>query len=64
VHIADGVEEFEMAVKRCMEEDNESMKKKRIDFTEGKTWEVTVEKMEELITDVLKKKWRKMGRQT
>jgi len=51
VNIADGVEEFEMAVKRCMEEDNESLKKKRIDFTENKTWENTVRKMEELILD-------------
>jgi hypothetical protein len=33
LHIADGVEEFEMAVKRCIEEDNESMKQNKIAFT-------------------------------
>jgi glycosyltransferase involved in cell wall biosynthesis len=51
VSIADGVEEFEMAIKRCMEEDNESLKQKRINFTENKTWENTVRKMEELILE-------------
>lgn len=54
VNIADGVEEFEMAVKRCMEEDNESLKQKRIDFTKNKTWENTVKKMEELILEKIK----------
>jgi glycosyltransferase involved in cell wall biosynthesis len=54
VNIADGIEEFEMAIKRCIEEDNESMKQKRIDFTENKTWENTVRKMEELILDKIK----------
>jgi glycosyltransferase involved in cell wall biosynthesis len=55
VNIANGVEEFEKEVKRCMEEDNESMKKKRIDFTENKTWENTVKKMEELISEKIKR---------
>jgi glycosyltransferase involved in cell wall biosynthesis len=54
VNIADGVEEFEKAVKRCLEEDNESLKQKRIDSTENKTWENTVRKMEELILDKIK----------
>lgn len=54
VNIAKGVEEFEMAIKRCMEEDNESVKQKRIDFTENKTWENTVRKMEELILEKIK----------
>jgi hypothetical protein len=49
------VEEFEMAVKRCMEEDNESLEQKRIDFTENKTWENTVRKMEKLILNKIKK---------
>jgi len=56
VSIANGVEEFEVAVKRCMEEDNESLKQKRIDFTENKTWENTVWKMEELILAKIKGK--------
>lgn len=55
VHIADGVEEFEMAVKRCIEEDNESIRQKRIDFTENKTWENTVRKMEDLILNKIEK---------
>jgi len=55
VNIADGVEEFEMAIKRCIEEDNESLKQKRIDFTENKTWENIVRKMEELILDKIEK---------
>jgi glycosyltransferase involved in cell wall biosynthesis len=55
VNIAKGVEEFEMAIKRCMEEDNESLKQKRIDFAENKTWENTVRKMEKLILNKIKK---------
>jgi glycosyltransferase involved in cell wall biosynthesis len=55
VNIVDGVQEFEIAVKKCMEEDNESLKQKRIDFTENKTWENTVRKMEELILEKIKK---------
>src|SRR4030042_6207790 len=55
VNIANGVEEFEMAIKRCMEEDNEFLKQKRIDFAENKTWENTVRKMEKLILDEIAK---------
>ena len=55
VNIAEGVEEFEMAIKRCMEEDNEFLKQKRIDFAENKTWENTVRKMEKLILDEIAK---------
>ncbi|OGW38911.1 MAG: hypothetical protein A2Y97_07015 [Nitrospirae bacterium RBG_13_39_12] len=52
VNIANGIEEFEMAVKKCLEEKtNDSLKQKRIDFTENKTWENTVRKMQELIMD-------------
>lgn len=51
VRIADGPDEFGMAVMRCMEEDDASMKQRRIHFTENKSWEDTAEKMEKLILD-------------
>jgi len=56
VGIADGPDEFGMAVRRCMEEDNASMKQKRICFTENKSWEDTAEKMEKLILDKIEEK--------
>ncbi|CAG1022280.1 Putative teichuronic acid biosynthesis glycosyltransferase TuaH [Patescibacteria group bacterium] len=58
VKIADGPDEFGLAVKRCMEEDTESMKQKRISFTENKSWEDTAEKMEKLILDKIEEKSR------
>lgn len=56
VRIADGPDEFGMAVMRCMEQDNASMKQERINFTENKSWEDTVEKMEKLILDKIEEK--------
>jgi glycosyltransferase involved in cell wall biosynthesis len=53
VAIADNAEEFENAVEKYLKEDNETIKKKRIDFTKGKTWEDTAHKMEELIIRAL-----------
>jgi glycosyltransferase involved in cell wall biosynthesis len=55
VNIAEGVEEFEKAIKKTIKEDNESLKQKRIDFTENKTWENTVRQMEELILNKIEK---------
>jgi glycosyltransferase involved in cell wall biosynthesis len=54
VSIADSAEEFENAVEKYLNEDNEIMQNKRIDFTEGKTWEDTAHRMEELIIRALK----------
>ncbi len=55
VSIAGGIEEFEIAVKKCIEEDSESMKQRRVVFTEDKSWENTVGKMEELILERIEK---------
>ncbi|MDR4509894.1 MAG: glycosyltransferase [Candidatus Brocadiaceae bacterium] len=56
VRIADGPDAFGMEIRKCMEEDNSSMKQKRIEFTENKSWEDTVGKMELLMLEKIKQK--------
>ncbi|TVM04335.1 MAG: hypothetical protein CV087_00110 [Candidatus Brocadia sp. WS118] len=56
IGIADGPDEFGMAVLRCMKEDNTSMKQKRINFTRNRSWEDTVDNMEKLILDKIQEK--------
>lgn len=56
IGIADGPDEFEMAVLRCMKEDDASMKQKRINFTRNRSWEDTAENMEKLILDKIEEK--------
>lgn len=58
IAIADGGAEFEKAVEKCLAEDNDTMKQKRIAFTKGKTWEDIVNRMERLIISALKRKDR------
>lgn len=49
VNIAGSIEEFETEVKRCLREDNDFLKLKRISFIDNKTWDNTAREMEELI---------------
>lgn len=61
VKIANGADEFDMAVKSSIEEDSELMKQKRIAFTACKTWDNTVEQMERLILDIINTEKNRMG---
>ena len=53
VKIAAGADEFIMTIKKTLEEDNELMMQKRIEYTTGRTWDNTAEKMGRLISDTI-----------
>jgi len=56
VTVAEGVDDFGRAVRRCLAEDNVHMRHKRIAFTEGKTWENTAAMMEQLLLAAIEKR--------
>lgn len=56
VVVANGLEKFEMAIERCIKGDDELKRQKRVAFTEGKTWDNTVEKMKEIILNAIEQR--------